>query len=268
MTAFLFPGQGSQMPEMREEVAELRADLLALVDDLVGEDPFARVEESTRFAQPAILCCALARWSALGAAPTWLLGHSLGELGALAAGGAMDERTALELVVIRGRLMAEASAPGTGMLAVLRGSVEEVEDLARTHGVSVANDNAPGQVVLSGPLTRLDAAARDARRAGLRTMRLPVAGAFHSPLMEPALPAWREALDAAELRVPRTPVVSCMTAALIDDPAAALAAGLTQRVRFREALLFLGEQGVEDFVDVGPGRILEGMVKRTVPAHA
>jgi [acyl-carrier-protein] S-malonyltransferase len=267
VTAFLFPGQGSQVPGMREEVQRLRPDLLDAVEAIVGEDPFARVEESTRFAQPAILCCSLARWSALDAEPSHLLGHSMGELGALAAAGALDERQALELVALRGRLMAEASRPGQGMLVVLRGEADDVATLAARHGVTVANDNAPGQIVLSGDLDRLDAASADARRQGLRTMRLPVAGAFHSPAMAPACAAWERALAGAELAPLHTPVVSCMTAAPIDDARAVLAASLTEPVRFREALLHLDAAGCTDYVDVGPGRVLEGLVKRTVPAH-
>lgn len=267
VTAFLFPGQGSQVPGMRDEVAALRPDLLEAVERAVGEDPFARVEESTRFAQPAILCSSLARWSALDGEPSFLLGHSLGEIGALVAAGALDEHAALELVATRGRLMAEASAPGDGMLAVLRGEPADVAALAERHGVTVANDNAPGQMVLSGELERLDAASRDARRRGLRTMRLAVAGAFHSHAMEPARAAWERALDAVGFAPSRTPVVSCLTAAPIGDPRAALAASLTAPVRFREALLHLAAEGCDDFVDVGPGRILEGLVKRTLPVH-
>ena len=267
VTAVLFPGQGSQEPGMREEAAALRPDLLELVCEVVGEDPFVRVEESTAFAQPAILCASLARWSALDTDPSYLLGHSLGEIGALAAAGALTDRQALALVAARGRLMAAAGRPNDGMLAVLRGEPAAVAALAKRHRVTVANDNAPGQMVLSGDLDLLDAASRDARGAGLRTLRLPVTGAFHSPAMAPAREPWERVLAETEFAPLRVPVVSCLTAAPIEDPRAALAASLTAPVRFREALLYLADQGCDEFIEVGPGRVLEGLVKRTLPAH-
>src|SRR4051812_45092846 len=183
---------------MREEVARLRPDLLLAVCEIVGDDPFERVEETTRFAQPAILCSSLARWSVLDADPEVLLGHSLGELAALAAAGAIGEREALELVAIRGRLMAQAAAPGDGMLAALGGEPGVVRALAAHHGVTVANDNAPGQLVLSGGTDALDAFAREAKARGVRTMPLAVRGAFHSPAMEPAREAWVGALADTE----------------------------------------------------------------------
>ncbi len=265
VSAYLFPGQGSQVPGMRDEVARLRPDLLELVSEVAGDDPFARLDESTRFAQPAILCCSLARWSALRPAPEALLGHSLGELAALAAAGAIDEAEALRLVCLRGRLMAEAGRAGQGMMAVLKGTGEQVADLATRHGVTVANDNAPGQLVLSGELERLDGLSAEARRAGLRTMRLAISGAFHSPAMDPARDAWAAALARTHFAATPVPVISCLTAAPIDDPRAVLADSLTHPVRFREALLYLRSEGCEHFVDVGPGRIIEGLARRTLP---
>ena len=109
VTAILFPGQGSQTPEMRETVAEVRPDLLSLAADVVGEDPFARVEDGTNFAQPAIFCASLAGWAALGApSGDFMAGHSLGELAALVAAGWLRERDGLELVSLRGKLMQES----------------------------------------------------------------------------------------------------------------------------------------------------------------
>ena len=265
VTAYLFPGQGSQVPGMRDEVARLRPDLLLAVCEIVGEDPFERVEESTRFAQPAILCTSLARWSALDAQPDVLLGHSLGELAALSAAGSIGERQALELVAIRGRLMARMGAPGDGMLAALGGSRELVEGLARAHGVTVANDNAPGQLVLSGGVEALVALSLEARARGVKTMKLAVRGAFHSAAMEPARPAWEAALSQVDFAEPAVPVISCLTAEPIGDPRRALADSLTHPVRFRESLLRLASDGATSFVDVGPGRILEGLARRTLP---
>jgi len=153
-TAILFPGQGSQTPGMRDDVERVRPDLLALASECVGEDPFSLVQEGTRFAQPAIFCASLAGWAALGRPEADLMaGHSLGELAALVAAGILSERSALELVVLRGRLMQEAGerAGDGGMLALLgAGAAEQAEEIAGAHGLAIANDNSPQQVVLSG----------------------------------------------------------------------------------------------------------------------
>ncbi|HEX8103836.1 MAG TPA: ACP S-malonyltransferase, partial [Solirubrobacteraceae bacterium] len=214
-TALLFPGQGSHVPGMDAGVAAARPDLLALAAEAVGEDPFARAAEGTRFAQPAILCASLAALAVHdGPAPAAVAGHSLGELTALVAAQAIEERDAVALVALRGRLMQAAAdsapAPG-GMLAVL-GPLDAAA-LAARHGVAVANDNAPGQVVLSGGQAALRRAAAEARAAGARAIALGVAGAFHSPHMAPAVPAWTEAVARAAVRAPRLPVYSCVTAA-------------------------------------------------------
>ena len=131
----LFPGQGSQTPEMRDLVAERCPELLARVTELVGEDPFARVEESTRFQQPAIFCASIAGWRGLpdDVAPSAAAGHSLGELGALAAAGVLDVDDALELVVLRGRLMAEADDRGS-MIALIGADAGEAEQVAAAAG--------------------------------------------------------------------------------------------------------------------------------------
>src|SRR5947209_14177132 len=190
-TAILFPGQGSQSRDMRDSVARVRPDLLSLVQELVGEDPFPRAEEGTSFAQPAIFCASLAGWAAFGRPAAELMaGHSLGELAALVAAGVLGERDGLELVVLRGRLMQEAGerAGDGGMLALLgRGAAEHAAALAEAHGLAVANDNSPQQIVLSGLRAALPAAGAAAKELGLRAMELPVTGAFHSPMMEAAV---------------------------------------------------------------------------------
>ena len=259
--AVLFPGQGSQTPEMREQVARLAPDLLERVVDLVGEDPFPRVEESTRFAQPAIFCASVAAYDALGLEPGVAAGHSLGELAALVAAGVLDRDDALELVVLRGRLMAEADDTGS-MLALVGATEEEAREIAAHAGVTVANDNAPGQVVLSGEREKLAQAEEDARDHGRRALKLNVAGAFHSPLMEPAVQPFREALDAIELGEARFPVVSCASARPFTDVRAELAAALTSPVRWRGTMLALHEAGVTRFVEVGPGKVLARLGKR------
>jgi [acyl-carrier-protein] S-malonyltransferase len=265
--AVLFPGQGSQTPGMRQIVERLRPDLLELAPTAVGDDPFERVEEGTRFAQPAILCAALAGWEALKAElrPDFLAGHSLGELTALAAAGALSDADALQLVAARGRLMQEAqeAGGGGGMLAV-RAPASDVRELAGRCGLAVANDNSPEQVVLSGPEPGLDAAVAELRERKLRAKRLPVRGAFHSPAMEPALPRFRSALDQVEVRESEVPVFSCVTAEPFDDPRERLAQALSSPVRWLDVLRRLRARGVERFVETGPGKVLTGLVRHSL----
>ena len=262
--AALFPGQGSQTPEMRDLVARLAPELLDRATELVGEDPFARVEESTRFAQPAIFCASLAGWDALDLEPSAAAGHSLGELAALAAAGVLDRDDALALVVLRGRLMAEADDSGS-MLALVGATEAEAAEIAQQAGVTVANDNAPGQLVLSGSRTALAVAEEDARDHGRRALKLDVAGAFHSPAMAPAVAPFRAALDEVQLGESRFPVVSCSTTEPFTDVRAELSAALTTPVRWRETMLALHAAGVGRYVEVGPGKVLARLGKRILP---
>ncbi|HEY4829485.1 MAG TPA: ACP S-malonyltransferase [Solirubrobacteraceae bacterium] len=270
LTAILFPGQGSQTPEMRETVAEVRPDLLALASEVVGDDPFERVDDGTRYAQPAIFCASLAGWEALGCpAGEVMAGHSLGELAALVVAGCLEERAGLELVALRGKLMQESGeAAGDGsMLAVMgRGAAEHAPELAEAHGLAVANDNSPQQIVLSGDRSAFADAIAAAEALGLRPMELPVTGAFHSPMMAGAVPEFRTALDRVEVSPARSGVTvfSAVTAAPFEDVREQLAQALTMPVRWRETLLALHERGAEQFVEVGPGRVLTGLVKRTL----
>ena len=276
VTAILFPGQGSQTPDMRETVSDARPDLLPLVEQIVGEDPFARAEEGTRFAQPAIFCASLAGWQQLGRPDgDMMAGHSLGELAALVAAGCLTERDGLELVVLRGKLMQESGerAGDGGMIALLgAGAADHAAELAEGHGLAVANDNSPQQVVLSGDRGAFADASAAAKELGLRPMELPVTGAFHSPMMAEAVPEFGAALARVEVATPRVTVLSAVTAAPFEDVRAQLAQALTMPVRWRETLLAMRERGGERFVEVGPGRVLTGLVKRTLKdvelAHA
>jgi [acyl-carrier-protein] S-malonyltransferase len=267
-TAILFPGQGSQTPDMRDVVAERRPDLLELAASIVGEDPFPRADQGTDFAQPAIFCASLAGWDALGRPEgDFMAGHSLGELGALVAAGAIEERDGLELVTLRGRLMQDSGerAGDGGMLALLgSGAAENASQLADRHGLAVANDNSPQQVVLSGASSSLPAAAADAKELGLRAMELSVSGAFHSPMMASAVPDFSAALERVTLSEPHVPVISAVTAQPFHDIRRELADALTSPVRWRETLLALHELGATRFVEVGPGRVLTGLTKRTL----
>jgi malonyl CoA-acyl carrier protein transacylase len=269
VTAILFPGQGSQTDEMRDDVARAHPDLLDLVTEIVAEDPFPRVAQGTNFAQPAIFCASIAGWRALGCPEgDFMAGHSLGELAALVAAGALDERDGLELVVLRGRLMQEAGerAGDGGMVAVLgSGATEHAEEISQAHGLAVANDNSPQQVVLSGARSSLPGAVAHAKELGLRGMELDVSGAFHSPMMASAVPEFAAALEQIEFSAPRVPVYSAVTAQPFgEDPRHELTAGLTMPVRWRKVMLALHEQGADRFVDVGPGRVLTGLAKRTL----
>jgi [acyl-carrier-protein] S-malonyltransferase len=278
VSAILFPGQGSQTPEMRETVAEVRPDLLSLAEQIVGEDPFARAEEGTKFAQPAIFCASLAGWEALGRpSGEFMAGHSLGELAALVAAGCLGERDGLELVALRGKLMQESGerAGDGGMIALMgRGAAENAGGLADAHGLAVANDNSPQQVVLSGDRAGFEGVTAAASELRLRAIELPVTGAFHSPMMAEAVPSFVEALGRVEVSpsADGVTVLSAVTAAPFEDVRAQLAQALTMPVRWRETLLAMHERGADRFVEVGPGRVLTGLVKRTLSdvelAHA
>ena len=265
-TAYLFPGQGVQEPEHERLVRELAPDLLDIALDQVGANPFPRCGESTRFAQPAIVLASLAAWRRLDARDAAAFaGHSLGELSALAAAGAITETAAVRLAIVRGELMAQAAEhrPGGTMLAVLGDTPEQALRLAEDHHLVLANDNAPGQLVLAGSQDDVDAARREARGRGLRALELDVAGAFHSPQMQPAAQALTEELGAVVWTEPRAPVFSGLTATPFKDPIHELAAAVVAPVRWRELLLALRDSGVQRFVDAGPGDVLSRLVDRT-----
>ncbi|HYI37934.1 MAG TPA: ACP S-malonyltransferase [Thermoleophilaceae bacterium] len=259
-TAVLFPGQGSQQPGMREPTEAALPALVDLADELCGDDAFARADEGTRFQQPALYCAALAAWESLRAEvePVALAGHSLGEITALAAAGSLSHEDGLRLVAARGRLMQEAADVSDGGMMAVRGSRAEVEPRVRESGVALANDNSPRQVVLAGASADLDALE------DMRGKRLPVAGAFHSPLMRPAVEGFRAELARAEFREPTVPVISCVSARPFEDPRQELAAALTSPVRWVDVLGTLHERGVRRFVETGPGSVLTGLVRKTL----
>ena len=271
LIAGLFPGQGSHTVDLSERVERVLPELAERCIELVGEDPFPRVRESTRFAQPAIFCASVAGWMRYGphVRPAVLAGHSLGELSALVAAEALDPLSGLELAVRRGELMSSGEAgQAEGMLAVLKASDEQVRGLAEEHEVVLANDNAPGQVVLAGPVERLRAASAHAREIGVRAILLDVAGAFHSPAMADAVEPFRVALEAVEFRPPAIPVISGSTAQPFADVRAELAGAIIKPVRWRETMIALSRFGAGSFVDFGPGVVLAGLVRRNLPDAA
>jgi [acyl-carrier-protein] S-malonyltransferase len=265
--ALLFPGQGSQTADMREVVAEAAPELVDRAVAAVGEDPFERVGDGTRFAQPALYCSSLALWIHAGSPRAELIaGHSLGELGALVAAGSISIEDGLWLAARRGRVMEDVAAnqPAGGMLALL-GDEEASRRIAAAHDLTVANDNAPGQLVVSGPEDDLRAATAEAKAERLKAMPLAVRGAFHTEAMAPALPEFRAALDEIDIEPPRITVFSSITARPFADVRRELADALVRPVRWRETLHALHDRGVERFVEVGPGKVLKGLVRRTLP---
>jgi malonyl CoA-acyl carrier protein transacylase len=269
--AILFPGQGSQSPDMREQVERHRPDLLELAFAEVGDDLFDRAGEGTKWAQPAIFCASLAGWERIkdDVDPGAMAGHSLGEISALTAAGALSAEDGLKLVAARGRFMQEAAEEtGDGSMMATRARDDEsraaIHEVAQAVGLSVANDNAPDQLVLSGAIDALERGEAELKERGVRAKRLPVAGAFHSPLMDPAVPRFREVVEAAAIGEPRVPVYSCVTAQPFTDVAEQLVAAITNPVRWTDVLRAMQAAGTNRFVETGPGKVLTGLVRKTL----
>ena len=267
-TALLFPGQGSHAVGMEEPHRD--NPLLQRGIELLGFDPFERLADGTRSHQPALFLCSMCQWaSGDRELPLAAAGHSLGEYAALTAAGAIDFEDAVRLVGARASAMADAAAQQSGgMVALLGGERDDVTALATELGLSLANDNAPGQIVLSGAMEVVDQAAELAESIGCRARKLDVGGAFHSPLMAPAAEALRAALEATEIGEPAFPVLSNGSTEPFADIRAELAENLLKPVRWRETLLALQAMGATDFVECGPGGVLRGLVKRTLRAAA
>jgi [acyl-carrier-protein] S-malonyltransferase len=277
--AFVFPGQGSHRPGALGAWADHPA--VAVLDEVaagLGRDVRALAEDPTAGsrtadAQPAILAASLVAWRALtdaGIRPEVVAGHSLGEYTAAIAAGALNVETGARVVAARGNAMGAAcrATPGT-MAAVVKLNPQAVEVLVdRIDDLVIANDNAPGQVVVAGSPEAVAQLRELARDAGGRALPLDVEGAFHSPAMAPAVTVVRDALAAAGPQDPVTPVVAGATARETVDAAvltAALVDGILAPVRWREVQLRLVELGVTTLVEVGPGGVLAGLAKRTVP---
>jgi [acyl-carrier-protein] S-malonyltransferase len=290
-TALLFPGQGAQKvgmgADLYEKSAAARA-IFALADAVCGR-PISRIcfegpEEQLRptdVAQPALLAVELALLAALGEVlggdllaaldVRWVAGHSLGEYGACAATGALSSEDALRLAAERGRLMGQAPA-GT-MAAVLGLDASALVPIcAAIPGVVVANDNAPGQVVLSGEVEAVQRASQAATAAGARrVIPLNVAGAFHSPLMAAAAAEFARILADVQVSTPRLPIIGNVSAGPLTDAGALraeLAGQVAAPVRWRESVTFLADAGAQAAVECGPGNVLTGMAKRTAPSIA
>jgi [acyl-carrier-protein] S-malonyltransferase len=291
--AFVFPGQGSQAVGMGKALAEalpVARHTLEEVDEALKQNltrlMFEGPEDEltlTENAQPALMAVSLAVMRVLegegdvdlGRSAAFVAGHSLGEYSALAAAGAFTLDDTARLLKRRGQAMQRAVPVGEGAMAALLGldlevAVEVAE--AATSGDEVccaANDNAPGQVVLSGAHAAVERAIEIAKERGARrSILLPVSAPFHSPLMAPAADEMAAALESVAIAPPRVPLVANVTAAAVSDPETIrrlLVEQVTAMVRWRESVLYLAEQGVENLVEVGAGKVLSGLVRRIAP---
>jgi [acyl-carrier-protein] S-malonyltransferase len=286
--AFTFPGQGSQTVGMGQSLAQnfpVARHVFEEVDEALGEHLSRILWEGpeatltlTANAQPALMAVSLAAYAALlkefGAdaiKPAFMAGHSLGEYSALAAAGVFSVAVAAKLLRLRGQAMQEAVPPGQGaMLALLGAEIETAQRLAAAaaegEASQVANDNAPGQVVISGTKSAMDRAVKLAPEHGIRrAVPLPVSAPFHCALMKPAAERMAAALDALTLTPPLVPIVSNVMAAPVTDPneiKSLLVQQVTSVVRWRESVAYMVDNGAETLFEIGAGRVLTGIAKR------
>jgi [acyl-carrier-protein] S-malonyltransferase len=278
--AFCFPGQGSVEPGMGRDIAEAVAEARAVYErgsdasnlDLQRLCFHGDASEllDTAVQQPALVATSLAVLAAIrarGIEPDYVVGHSVGEFAALAAAGSMTDEEAIALVRERGIAMAEAAARHPGSMAAILGLEDEVvETLCRKIlGVWPANYNCPGQIVVSGENAAVDECCERAQEAGARrAVKLKVSGAFHSPLVARAADRLRPAVERVKFQEPTAPFMSTVTARLesAQRMGPLLVDQLTAPVRFTQAASELMREGVRTFVEVGPGNVLSGLVKR------
>lgn len=287
--AFTFPGQGSQAVGMGKALADSFASARAVFDEvdealgqnlsqLMWDGPIEEIT-LTENAQPAIMAVSLAAMAALKSdfdvdvtAAKFVAGHSLGEYSALCAAGALSISDAAKLLKLRGQSMQKAVPVGQGAMAALLGAemdqAEQAITQAATSGiVTIANDNAPGQIVISGDKSAVDAAIAAIKEMGVRkAMLLPVSAPFHCPLMQPAADAMAEALKDAQMSNPSVPVVTNVSAGPVSDAEtlrAQLVEQVTGKVRWRESVDAMHAAGVEQFVEAG-AKVLTTMLKRHI----
>ena len=288
---FQFPGQGSQAVGMGSVMAAAHGEARHVFDEVneaLGEDLFAIMRDGpddairlTRNAQPALFATSMAALAALTAktgrpAATladFTAGHSLGEYAALAAAGSISIADGARLLRLRGDAMQNAVAVGEGAMAAILGAdealiTEIVTEAGDVGVVQLANDNAPGQIVISGSAVAVDRAMESARGKGVRrVIKLPVSAPFHCDLMAPAAKVMAAALSDVSFADAAQPVICNVTAAgeqKADALKANLITQITGRVRWRESLMALDAAGVSVFVEIGTGKVLSGLVKRTL----
>ncbi|HTI01831.1 MAG TPA: ACP S-malonyltransferase [Acidisoma sp.] len=296
--AFIFPGQGSQFVGMAQDLAAAftsARDVLAEVDDTLGQRLSKLMFEGpaeeltlTENTQPALMAVSLAVLRvleqdgnlALPQAAALVAGHSLGEYSALAAAGGLSIAETAQLLRLRGSAMQRAVAPGEGAMAALLGTdLEQAQSICAEAAidpetelrriVQPANDNGGGQVVISGHRDAVERAIEIAKARGIkRAMLLPVSAPFHCALMAPAADAMAEALATATIKAPTVPLVANISAAKASDPTELrklLVEQVTGMVRWRESVLAMAEMGVNQFVELGAGKVLSGLVRRILP---
>ncbi|MBI3706848.1 MAG: ACP S-malonyltransferase [Proteobacteria bacterium] len=290
--AFVFPGQGSQAVGMGRELAaafpvarqafeEIDEALKQKLSKLIFDGPEAELT-LTANAQPALMAVSLAVMRVLevdvkldlAKTVKFVAGHSLGEYSALAAARALGLADTARLLRRRGEAMQKAVPVGEGAMAALLGldlpAAQEIAKEASAAGVcAAANDNAPGQVVVSGAKAAVERAIEIAKTKGAkRAIMLPVSAPFHCPLMQPAAEAMQEALADAKIAPPRVPVIANVTAAPVNDPQTIrrlLFEQVTGLVRWRESVLYMRDQEVESLVELGAGKVLSGLARRIAP---
>lgn len=287
--AFLFPGQGSQFVGMGRDFHDAYAwarEIFSLADDVSGkpvtklcfEGPLEELTLTVNL-QPAITAVNLVCFQALvdqGVQPFVTAGHSLGEYSALAAAGVLSAPDCFKLVNLRGELMHRDAERRPGAMQAVMGlsmqDVEAVAELARDRGiVVVANQNTPNQVVITGESEAVATAAKLAQTKGAKTVPLPVSGAWHSPLMDDATRDFAVALAEVEFMAPSCPVVLNVTGRPETDPAIikeTMAKQITSPVLWSDSVLAMAGMGVTDFVEVGPKKVLSGLVRKTLPKDA
>jgi len=284
--AYIFPGQGSQYVGMGKDLYEKYPDVKKLYDEadaLLGvplskicfEGPEEELKQ-TKNTQPAIFLHSVALWQLLKPTDAAMVaGHSLGEYSALVAAGALSFSDALKLVRLRGELMQKAGEENPGTMAAVVGldakTVGEVTCAAYEVGaVQAANFNSPGQIVISGTVTGVRKAMELAKERGAKLVKeLVVSGAFHSPLMQSAKDKLKTALDAVTIHDASVPVYANVTAAPVqkaDEIRSLLLEQVTSPVRWEESVVNMAAAGAAKFVEIGPGKVLQGLVKRTVAA--
>ena len=287
-TAYVFPGQGAQFVGMGKELYEnhpLAKELFEKANDILGfritDIMFAGTDEElkqTKVTQPAVFLHSVIRALCLGDEfqPDMVAGHSLGEFSALVAAGALSFEDGLRLVSKRALAMQQACEANPGTMAAILGLPDDevVEILKTIEGgvVIAANFNCPGQLVISGDIDAIERACEALKAAGAkRALRLNVGGAFHSPLMEPARAELAQAIEATEFHSPRCPIYQNVPASAVTDTAEIkknLIAQLTAPVRWTESVQAMVADGAEAFIEVGPGAVLQGLVKKIAPAVA
>ena len=284
-TVFMFPGQGSQSVGMGKDLYDTYSKAKAVfqeVDETLHQNLSklmfsGDIQEltETQNAQPAIMTVSMAIVRVLESLgfplkenASFAAGHSLGEYTALCAAGVLTLSETAQILKIRGQAMAEAGRAETGgMMAVLGLEPDLVQKIASDSGCYVANDNGAGQWVLSGSLVSLSTAKMRAESMNAkRVIPLPVAGAFHSPLMKSAQEKMKEILSEISFKKPSVPVVANVTAeAETENFADLLVRQIVAPVRWRESVLYLQMQGITNFVECGPGAVLSGLVRRILP---